>query len=83
MVIKLEDVKPDPIVFKCFVHELGFDDGAEYTEHMATVDHEHTGVAPCNQCGKETEFKWFGKLTGNTMPALCKDCKQKLLEGLG
>ncbi len=82
MAVKLADIKPDPIVIKCFVHELGFTDPAEYEAHMAEVEHEHVGVAPCNQCGAETEFKWKGKLTGHTMPALCKPCKQKLLDGL-
>ncbi|KKM94770.1 hypothetical protein LCGC14_1195070 [marine sediment metagenome] len=68
--------------FKCFVHDLGFDDLDDFREHIANEVHTHTGVSLCNQCGISTEYEFTGKLAKGKYPALCKDCKSALVEGL-
>ncbi len=68
--------------FKCFNHDLGFDDLDEYRDHIKNEVHTHTGTSPCNQCGISTEYKFTGKLEKGKYPALCQSCKDQLIEGL-
>lgn len=80
--INLNEQQSEPVVFKCFVHNWTCATPEEWEQHMREAEHEHEGVAPCNQCGTETKFKWKGKVTSHTVPALCKSCKEKLLAEL-
>ena len=68
--------------FKCFKHDIGFDDLDEFKTHIANEVHTHTGVSPCNQCGNSTEYKFTGKLAKGKYPALCQDCRSNLDGGL-
>lgn len=68
-------------IFKCFNCDLGYNDLDEYKGHFVTVSHTHDGVAPCNQCGISTEYKFTGKLAKGRFPALCKSCKSDIIEG--
>lgn len=68
-------------IFKCYKCNLGYDDLDDFNTHIANEVHTHIGVAPCNQCGISTEYKFTGKLTKGKYPALCDGCKNKLIEG--
>ncbi len=68
--------------FKCYTHEIGFEDLDDYRDHNASEVHTHTGIAPCNQCGLSTEYVFTGKLAKDKYPALCKTCKAEIVEGL-
>ncbi len=68
--------------FKCYEHELGYDDLDDFRNHIANEVHTHNGVAPCNQCGISTEYKFTGKLAKGKFPALCNTCKSTLNDGL-
>ena len=48
--------------FKCYQHELGFDDLDEFRDHISNESHNHKGVSPCNICGISTTYNYTGKL---------------------
>lgn len=80
--MKISEIQSSPVYLKCDTHDFACTDPAEWEDHLAKAEHIHEGVAPCNQCGNETNFKWKGKLGTHTTPALCAKCKQELLAGL-
>ena len=67
--------------FKCFKHDIGYDNLDDFNTHMANDVHTHIGVSPCNQCGVSTEYKFTGILAKGKYPALCTSCAQMLIGG--
>lgn len=67
--------------FRCGVHDFGTDDLDDFNTHLEEEVHTTTGIAPCNQCGLETEFSFTGKRKGSKPPALCQSCKDDILGG--
>ena len=66
--------------FKCGPCKKDYSDLDEYREHFAEIPHEHKGIAPCNQCGISTDYKFTGKLAKGKIPAICKVCKLAIKE---
>lgn len=72
-------------IFKCYVHNFGARTPDEWNVHKATEDHTYTGSTLCKDCGASNiEINFTGKLAnGQTPPAYCSDCKERLKKSLG
>lgn len=67
-------------IFKCGIHDVGYDDIDEFNQHLADEVHTIKGTAPCNLCGLKTKFSFTGKV-GKKAPALCETCREIAIAG--
>lgn len=71
-------------LFKCYDHDVSFNDLDDFNQHIAGESHTHTGTNKCQDCGKPNqEIKFEGTLENGTMPpAICKNCEEKYIKEL-
>ncbi|MGB9003572.1 MAG: hypothetical protein WCC52_07195 [Nitrosotalea sp.] len=58
----------------CGIHEYSTESDEEWQRHMESEIHTHN-TTECDQCGKQGQYSYTGKLIGNKVPALCPDCE--------
>jgi len=68
-------------IFKCFKHAYETDKIEDWQSHISKESHTVRGKALCNNCERPIDLLFKGKVAGNKVPALCKECAREILKG--